>query len=173
MSAVPNPQDIFQYEESCLAGLADDERQIRFRVENFGTRPDHFAEEIAALISDLNGWLNRLQRHSGSASYLYRLGRPHAWQQFSRLITDLQQAINIYREMYQSKRQFVNNVLNTQQTWVQPVQQTVQANLEASNKVFKQWNAFFTRSCATCGYSLGDLYHKLEICPSCGMLLRR
>jgi hypothetical protein len=177
MSALPNPFNLVAHEQNCLAAMAADARQIRARLESFGARPDHSAKEIGALIRELNGWSNRLQFHNAPASYLYQMGRPGAWQEFSRLLTDLQGAIKVYGEMYQGRLQVQQNILDmqqkTQQEWTQTVQTTVDANRDTANRQFKKWNAFFTRSCATCGYSLGDWYHKLELCPNCGMLLRK
>ena len=176
MSAVPNPPSIAQYEQTCQTGLAADERQIRFRVENFGAKANHSPDEIAALINDLNGWLQRLHQYDPAAGYLTQQGRPSASQQLFRLTTDLQQAIRVYQEMHQSRAQFLNGLSNsqrqTQQDWLQTVQQTCNANRAASDAQYKKWNGLFTQSCANCGYSLGDLYFKLTICPSCGLLLR-
>jgi truncated hemoglobin YjbI len=172
MSAVPN-LNIVQYEQNCLAAIAADERNLRFMVDGFGARPDHSPEEINSLINNLSVGYNRLQMHSAAASYLYQMGRPFAWQKLSGLLADLQRAIDVYREMYQNKMRSLGKVSNigqeTQDEWLK----TFQANQAAANKQYKKMTAMFTRSCATCGYSLGDLYHKLEICPSGGMLLSR
>jgi hypothetical protein len=95
-----NPQDPGQYEQACLNGINEIYRLLVSRMGAFKTKPWHSLQEIAELVSELNGQWDRLCGYGAAATYLGNLRRPALGERLKTILSDLKTTIQTCNKMY-------------------------------------------------------------------------